>query len=493
MVSSGALKGDNYSYQPETKIELPEEELRWCSVRLNEVLSRTLRFEASVFDVEGKHARKVLEMCKFPNTAISGEWGLSNAYHRPRFKRIWIDKPGIPIFQPSQISEINPKPSGYLSYLTQTDIDALRVHKDQILLTCSGTIGQVSLVQETLNNQVFSHDLIRISCKKPDTVGYLYAFLKTKVGNALIRTNEYGAVISHIEPEHLDSVPIPIPPPELIKKIHDLVIRSFALRDESNILLDEAEKLLCDALKLPLFEKIFPDYFDRNADLNNYTVNLSDLDQRFDASYHNPTVAAILHSLWKEAKEVTTIGDPRISKRLILPNRFTRVYVKEGQGAIYFTGKNILELDPSDKKYLSFAQHEKKIRDELTIRHNMLLVTCSGTLGNVVLCPRHWNSWVMTHDIIRIEPANIDLIGFIWVFLASNYGQILIKRHSYGAVVQHIESHHLDRVVIPLLKDKKIQNEINSLALEANEKRSEAYNLEQEAIRITNEEVIYAT
>jgi type I restriction enzyme S subunit len=47
-------------------------------------------------------------------------------------------------------------------------------------------------------------------------------------------------------------------------------------------------------------------------------------------------------------------------------------------------------------------------------------------------------------------------------------------------------------VPVPLLKDSSVQAKINSLALEANAKRTEAYHAEQKAIRITNEEVIHA-
>ena len=43
----------------------------------------------------------------------------------------------MPIYQPSTIVDIKPTPDGYISHLTQTNIDALRVHKGQILMTCS--------------------------------------------------------------------------------------------------------------------------------------------------------------------------------------------------------------------------------------------------------------------------------------------------------------------------------------------------------------------
>lgn len=492
MVNAEALKSADIPL-PVEPTDLPEEELRWCTVTFQEVLRRGSRLEASVFDVEGRHARETLRRCKWPVKRVCGENGLADAYHRPRFKRIWVEKSDLPIFQPSQITELNPKPSGYLSPLTQTDIDTLRVRKGQILLTCSGTIGNCAVVGRTLDNRIFSHDVIRITCKTGTDTGYLYAFLCTKTGNALIRTNEYGAVVSHIEPEHLQNVPIPDPPPVLKKRIHDLVIRSYALRDESNDLLEKAERLLYDVLKLPPLSKLQPRYFDKTANLRNCVVKLSRLSGRLDASYHVPIVAAILRRLKKEADEITTIGDPRISKRVILPGRFARVYVQEGQGTVFFGGKQLYELDPANKKYLSLAKHGERIRRELVLTENMTLITRSGTVGKVALVPGHWANWVANEHIIRVEPASADIAGYLYVFLATDYGRELITRFTYGAVVDEIDDHQVSQVPIPLLKDATTQAEINRMALEANAKRTEAYRAEQEAIRITNNEVIHAS
>lgn len=491
MVASKALKTAEVPH-PVEFADLPEEELRWCTAMLNEVLARGGRMEASVFDVEGKHAREVLRKCKWPIVAVAGSNGIAECYHRPRFKRIWVHKSNLPIFQPSQLTEINPKPNSYLSPLTNTDIDALRVHQGQILLTCSGTIGNCTYVSKTLDNCIFSHDVIRINCNE-SYPGYLYAFLNTKIGKALVRTNEYGAVVSHIEPEHLEQVPIPNPPPILKKRIHDLVIRSYALRDDSNEMLKVAEELLYGALKLLPLDKLKPQYYKSNLGLRNYTALLSRLDGRLDASYHVPLADAILRKLKMEAAEVTTIGDPRISKSITLPGRFARVYVQEGQGTVFFGGKQVYELDPSGKKYLSLAKHGKRIVKDLVLKRNMVLITRSGTVGRIVLVPKHWEQWVGNEHIIRIDPKSREIAGYLYIFLASDYGRELITRFTYGAVVDEIDDRHVAQIAIPLLKDPGVQSEINRLALEANDKRSEAYHLEQEAISITNIEVIHAS
>ena len=68
----------------------------------------------------------------------------------------------------------------------------------------------------------------------------------------------------------------------------------------------------------------------------------------------------------------------------------------------------------------------------------------------------------------------------------------LIKRFTYGSVVDEIDSNHVSNVEVPLLKDKNIQWKINDLALEANKKRYEAYMLEQQAIKMVNDKVIHA-
>ena len=49
--------------------------------------------------------------------------------------------------------------------------------------------------------------------------------------------------------------------------------------------------------------------------------------------------------------------------------------------------------------------------------------------------------------------------------------------------VDMIDNNSLSSVEIPLLRNKDVQKKINDLALEANQKRYEAYNLEQQALQ----------
>lgn len=474
------------------EVDLPDDEIKWCSVDLSEVLENDNRLEASVFKVEAKKARELVEQSKYNLKAINGKNGFLTAYHRPRFRRIFLEKSEYGIFQPSQITEIKPKPDSYISGLTDVDIEKLRVHKSQILLTCSGTIGNISYVSKTLNNQIFSHDLIRMTSHTETDSGYIYAFLKTNIGQLLIKTNNYGSVISHIEPKHLENILIPNPPEILKKEIHNLVVKSYNLRDESNDLIDEAEKMLIEELKLPPIEDFKPKYFDNENDIRNFEVSLSKFNNRFDGSYHIPLIDCIKEHLQKYAETVTNIGDKNVSEEIILPSRFARTYVEEGQGTLFFGGKELNQLEPSNKKYLSVSVHNNRIEKELKLKENMILVTRSGTIGRINIVPHHWENWVINEHVIRIKPISKDIAGYLYCWLNTEYGEALIKRYTYGSVVDEIDTNHVANIILPLLKNKEIQTKINNLVLEANKKRYEAYVLEQKAIKMVNEKVIYA-
>lgn len=479
---------------PET--DIPENEINWCSISLSEIIKNSNRLEASVFKIEARHAREALHKCKY-GLSLKKLCGLnsftSNAFYPNRFKRIYLPKSpdSIPFYLPSQLNEIYPKPNKYISRITDTNIEELKPKVNSILLTRSGTIGNCSYVSKTLSNKVFSDDVIRISFNNYYDCGYIYAFLKTNIGQLLIKTNNYGSVISHIEPKHLENIEIPNPPEILKKEIHNLIVKSYDLRDESNDLIDEAEKLLIQELKLPPIEDFKPKYYNQNSEIRNFEVSLSKLNNRFDASYHVPIVDCIVEHLKAHSKVLKKIGDEDISADVILPGRFARTYVEEGQGVKFIGGKDLLQLNPSTDKYLSKKVHENIIEKQLGIKENDLIMPGRGTIGYTVLAPKHFEGWAISDNLIKVTIENTELVGYIYCYFNSVYGKTLIERQIYGGVVNAIEPQHIREIPIPILNNKDIQDKINALVLQANKKRYEAYILEQKAIKMVNEKVIY--
>ena len=344
-----------FSSQRTENQESDSSHFKWTTVNLQEIFETSYRLEAGVYRTAGRQVRQDLGRCQWDIVRLGDEF-IEDTFYLGRFKRIYVEKKnGVPFILPSQMTEIHPQASKFISPTTDVDIESTKVERGQVLLTRSGTIGVVSYVSKTLENQSLSDDVIRIKTTKYP--GYIYTYLKSRIGRLLIETNNYGAVIKHIEPEHLNAIPIPNPPPALKQEIHDLVEESFKLRDESNELMDMAQILLREALKLPSIEVLHEqaEQFDKTTGVLNYSVPLSEIHDRLDGSYYIPIVDVIEQHIARTAGEIVKVGDSQISQSVILPGRFKRVYVDEGNGAVFFGGKQLHELDPSNKKYLSIG------------------------------------------------------------------------------------------------------------------------------------------
>ena len=469
-------------------VKIREEEfgtsVKWSSITLSEIIKRDKRLEASVFNIEAKKAWQIIEKNKYEVIYLGGEEGLvEQAFYPGRFKRIYCNpENGEEFFLPSQMIEINPKAEKWISKSTKCNFNKLRVEKNTLLLTRSGTIGNVTLVSKTLENKIFSDDVIRIKFKNILDLGYVYAYLKTKTGSLILQTNGYGAVITHLEPEHLSEILIPNPPNEIKEQIHNLIIESFKLRDEANELTNNAIKLLENELKLIPINKLEQE----NNEINSFKIKLSELEERIDGSYHIPINKKIEEILKKNSGEITTMADPRITKKIILAGIFKRIYVEEGYGIPFLGGKEITQLNPKVEKFLSYPYHKERYEKELKISENMILVTDRGSIGIVALVPKHWNNLAVSQNVLKVIPANNEIAGYIYVYLNSEWGKSFLCKETYGAVVDMIDDKSLAKVKVPLLKSKEIQNKINNMALEANEKLYMAYELEKKALEDMN-------
>lgn len=489
MVDNLARKLDN---TPQAEIEISEAPVKWCSVSLSEMVERGKRLEASVFDVEARQALYTVNQGVFNTKPLIGVNGfVKRAHYGNRLKRRYVTKSAnktMGFIGSSEMLDVYPQPVKFM--INDESVENLKVKRNTILISRSGTIGNVTFVGKTLEKFLISEHAIRLECF--ENPGYVYCFLKSKIGQKLVESKVYGAVVSQIEPEHLADIPVPDAPDSIKAKINGLIMQSYDLRDESNALIDQAQDLLVKELNLPPISEIKVDTLDESKSVRTFNVKLSEMAGRADASYHVPIVDAIVDILKKNAAEVTTVGDERISSDIILPGRFKRVYVEEGYGRVFIGGKQLYELDPTNKKYLSLVHHGERIAKQLELHENMTLITCSGTIGKVTLVGKQWENWTANQHIIRIVPANNDVAGYISTFLSSDYGYELIKRFTYGSVVDEIDDNHVRQIEIPILRNQDIQKQINDLALQANEKRYQAYLLEQEALKVLDEEVIYA-
>ena len=124
---------------------------------------------------------------------------------------------------------------------------------------------------------------------------------------------------------------------------------------------------------------------------------------RMDASHYNPSFYKALDILRHSKMELKRLGV--ITSRVFIPPRFKRIYVGQDHGIPFLQGGHIPHFQPADLKYLSRTAHKRLER--WIIEAGWILVTCSGTIGRVTLCPEEWDKWAASQHILRIVPKGI--------------------------------------------------------------------------------------
>lgn len=398
-----------------------------------------------------------------------------------RFKRKYVsEKQGHPFLMPSEVFMLVPRARKFIIDYP----DNLRVKKNWLLITRSGSLGRCLIATSVLVRFVLSDDLIRITSKDENDLNYTYVYLNTWMGQALLTKNQYGATVKHIEPYHVANIPIPYIL-ELRKEISQRIHKAQSLREEAQADLLKAQELLYSQLELPVIDEDDVEYFGQEIGktVKSFVIKASELNRRLDASYHLPVLKLVQQILEKEngKYECVTIRD--VAKPFHLPT-YKRIYVKPDEGSPIVSGANLKQMKLLDLQYISpfsFYKRGKSYLEKYRVKEGWILVTERGTTGISAYVPKEWNNWLASHNILRVIPQGV-LGGYLWVFLNSEYGRQQLKSKELGAVVEVLDPVDLGDVLIPVPKDRNVERDIHNLVIKAYDKRDKATQIEDKAV-----------
>ena len=205
-------------------------------------------------------------------------------------------------------------------------------------------------------------------------------------------------------------------------------------------------------------------------------------DLRLDASHFNPAVIQAVQHLRESGMRVVRLAD--VTTRVFIPPRFRRVYVDASVGIPFLQGSHVVHFQPADIKYLSRTAHHRL--DRWIIHAGWILVTCSGTIGRVTICPEEWDGWAASQHILRIVP-NEEMCpsGYLSSFLSSSFGQVQLTANIYGAVVDELTEQQAESVLVPLpetSRDWELVKSIDQEAKNAIARKSDAVALAKSAV-----------
>lgn len=419
-------------------------------------------------------ARDALRALPMPKEKLSNV--TTNIFHAGREGRLWVDDPryGVPFLGSSDILSADLSNLPLMSKKQVQRNPLFTLSESWTLITRSGTIGRMAYVRPDMAGMACSEHVLRVvpdSSRIPP--GYLYAFLSSHYGVPLVVSGTYGAIIQHIEPEHIANLPIPRFPEEIEGTIAALVDSAAKARAEAVQLLKQAETILFDTLPLkrPTLAHNFlrPDVawitssrlIDR-ADAYYYSARNNEARNAFDGADNNMPLGGVAE--------------------VFIPDIFKRLYASDPQfGSPYITGRDAFELAPTSEKYLMrrvAAEHR------LLLRKGMIVVQEAGQLGGLigrsVMVGNYLDGFSCSNNMIRIVPEDDIDAGYIFTLLSSEYGIRLLSREAAGSSIPHTDEQRVGRIRIPW-PEKATRKPISKPAIRARELRDQACQLESEA------------
>jgi hypothetical protein len=141
-----------------------------------------------------------------------------------------------------------------------------------------------------------------------------------------------------------------------------------------------------------------------------------------------------------------------------------RSYVADRKHGVPFLGaSSMLYADLSDLPLLSNRDAESRSYRSLTIHEGMTLISCSGSVGRMTFARPDMEGMASAGDLLKIQPDPRRIPpGYLYAFLRSSVGTVLVTGGTYGTIIQHLEASHVADLPVPRL-GKEFESKIHSL------------------------------
>lgn len=403
---------------------------------------------------------------------------VATCFNPPVFKRQFCQdtENAVQYFQSSDVPSLEEKSKVFI-YKGQAESLKLLVHKNDILVTGFGTIGNTRLVSRHQEGVCYANNVCRIQATGM-SAGLIYAFMSSKYGAAQLNSNASGSVVRYIEAPGIKRTLIPLFSDIFQKEVDDLMQESARLREEAVDALEEAKGLIMDFCQ----EEYATTRLKRFVSVKIKGVR-STLNTRFD-----PTIYINKGVQWVKSiqKQSTRLGD--LNVKMWYPGIFKRAYVENGLP--YLKGSSVFDVNPFKTcDHLSKARTPKL--DDLWLKEGMLLITCAGACGLVKMITKEYEDKgaIGSPDIIRLV-SNDTLFTTEYIFAYLQLPPIYDYMQSlkYGSVIERFDIENIK--TIPIVRPtEELSQAVTDIVKSYMAKTYRAFNCEEQAISMVEREI----
>lgn len=183
----------------------------------------------------------------------------------------------------------------------------------------------------------------------------------------------------------------------------------------------------------------------------------------------------------KELKDFLVNG----AKGAFHAGREGRVWVKEERYGVPFMGS--VDIIQANLDRLPLISKEQVSRKPLfRVFKDWVLITRSGTIGRMTLARQEMDGHACSEHVMRVVPDPEKIFpGYLYCYLRSKFGVPLVVSSTYGAIIQHIEPHHVINLPVPIV-DKQLEEKAHELINKCGDNRTDSNALLKKAGQLIN-------
>lgn len=444
----------------------------FSTLKLSDLAAGDRRLEAAVYLSEGSAVRRAIARCSLPTKVLGN---VATIWQPGRDVSVQVGpEHGKPYLAATQVFDIWPTPRKRVVARKNRDLGSLYVRPNWLLVTCSGTVGRVIRGYTAHAGCAISSDLLRVEVSESVLRSYIYVFMRSRLGRAMMEGSQYGSIIKHLRPAHLAELRIPMLSRARQEIIHSEVQKVYGLRDEAYQL---------DMNARATYAAQMSDRPGLRYEVG-YSISANDFfkgRRRLEAGAYSPKAQYVAEAYRRNALSVATIGQ---LARVFLPNRFTRIYGDEGWP--YLDSEPVFKVNPGLSKHLTSATNI--VFDDYMVHRGCLLMARSGQIyginGQAILANEWHEGKIITEHIIRITPTEGKIrAGYLQTTLSHpTLGKPLVVSRAFGTSVPELAPEDIEQLEVPRLH-RAIEDEIAEAAERASALRCEADARENRVVR----------
>ena len=427
------------------------------------------RLDAEYYKPEYVHSLKLIKSIKKFDVKPLGSRKVSKGFKKSVIfgKRThYYGKRGIPFVRVSDIKDLTIEENNlvFLPEEVPGVSGIARANPGEILITESGTIGNVGIIPDSYPEWALSGDIICVASNPNVNPKYVATFLETKYGKYQMLRGKTQQVQPHLNVRQIKKILVPLPPSDFQSYISAIIEESFKKRRQASDTYKEAEKLL---LKQFNIDEIEP------TEKNIYDVGFSEIERykRIDAEHYKPEYRQILDILRNSDFKLETLKNlVNISNRIIDPTdtptkRFTYVQLANVNVS---TGEIIEPEEIAGYKAPSRAR-------KLLKKGDVLVPYLHGSLGNIALVPEELDNSIGSTGFFVINSKHF-YSEYLFLLFRTPLLKKQLEQKTAGTIMTAVSGKDFEDLVVPKVPRKQQEN-IVTLVQKSMTLRKESRNL----------------